>query len=595
MNVRSAALRELGIVALYLGLVLLFLWPAPSRLGSTIVGGDFMYPTTWTFDIATQGILEQGLPPLQTRLLNYPEGGSLTLLGWSFILPIAVVRAVGGSVLLGTNLALVLHLVLGCYLAYRLALRMTRRRPESFCGALVFGLSPYVLSLVWNGQIEKLSHAYLPAIVLLVVQFVADRRAWALPVLALATGLLVATGPYNAIFAAYLAVATCLALIARGERGARRGLLARAAVAAAASFAGCVPFLVYRHVSAPSDLEPLFRPSPTPQLPGVPWPPDMANNATVLGWFAPGKGSWALGEALQVPVLHVHYLGWCCLALALVALVWGKGGGRWTSRVAAATAVVPLVVAHGYCLVVGTGGPASGIPLPLYWAYLLFPGLAAFAVPYRAVVVVSLCLCVLVASGLVRLGGRLGGRGRVALCALACAAILAETRLLSPVPFPLPCRHGGAPEVYRDIAGTGGCDAVLDVPNEAHGLGAGANLPFIYYQSFHGHPTPLLLHYGPVHDVRMTRFQRGLARACGRPVGGDLRPDEDTVLLEFGYLVLHEYRLPEPALAAARAYLDEHLELQRTYPADGIRLYRSRTTADAGGFRMRPDLPDGCR
>ena len=214
--------------------------------------------------------------------------------------------------------------------------------------------------------------------------------------------------------------------------------------------------------------------------------------------------------------------------------------------------------------------------------YRLFPAIAAFAVPYRAVVVVSLCLAVLTALGLGRIGARWTTRQRIVLCVAAAVAILGETRSLSPVPFPLPGRSAVAPEVYRDIASTSGCGAVLDVPNEAHGLQAGANLPFIYHQSSHGHPTVLHLHYGPLHEPRMTRFQRGLAQACGRPASRPLQPDEDTTLLDFGFVVLHEDRLSGPDLEAVRAYLDEHLDLARVYPRDGIRLYTPIAADDAG-------------
>jgi len=581
---------------------LLFLWPAPPYLGAVIVGGDFMYPTLWTFDLATQGILERGAPPYQTQLLNYPEGGSLTFVGWSVILVIAALRALGASVLLGANVALVLHLVLGCYLAYRLALRATGRVPESMVGGLAFGLSPYVLSLVWNGQIEKLSHGFLPAIVLTVILYATDRRAWALPALGIAFGCVFATSPYNAIFGAYLAVATTLLLLIRGDRAARLATLRRAVTAAAVCFACCLPYLVYRRATAAADLEPLFRPVPVPQLPGVGWPSEVMNNATLLGWFLPGKGTWALGDAFQYPVLHVHYLGWACLALAAVAWLWRSRGGipRWLPLAATCTAIPAWLVAHGYCLVVdpSTTPVPSEISLPLYWLSKLVPGVTAFGVPYRAVVVVSLCLAVLAAAGLAALGARLSLRGRIVLCAFAGVAIMAETLWLSPVPFPLPCRFAAPPQVYVDIAASDGCAAVLDVPNEAHGLGAGANLPFIYHQSSHGHPTLLHLHYGPLHEPRMTPFQRGLSRACGRTTARELRSDEDTTLLDFGFLVLHENRLSNPQLDAVRAYLGEHLTLVRRYPEDGVTLYTP-IEADIGdgrtvGFQPNDALPDVC-
>jgi hypothetical protein len=516
--------------------------------------------------------------------------------GWSFILVTAALRGFGSSVLLGTNLALILHLVLGCYFAYRLALRITGKAPESVVGALVFGLSPYVLSLLWNGQIEKLSHGFIPAIVLGVLAFASDRRIWALPALAVLYGVLFATSPYNAIFAAFAAVATSLCLAAGAVGRDRLASVGRSAIAAGACLAGCLPYLAYRARSSGGELEPLFRPVPMPQLPHVPWPSEVMNNATLLGWFVPGKAPWALGDALQYPVLHVHYLGWVCLAVSVAGLVW-RSREEQRRRIAVTvtlviTAALALVVAHGYCLVASTsasGSVTSAISLPLYWAYKLVPAISAFAAPYRAVVVVSLCLSVLTALGLGRIGDRWTMRKRIILCVLVGAAILAETRLMSPVPFPLPIRSATAPQVYRDIASAGGCAAVLDVPNEANGMQAGANLPFIYHQSSHGHPTVLHLHYGPLHEPRMTPFQRGLSQACGRPTERALAAHEDTVLLDFGFVVLHEDRLTGRDLEAVRDYLGAHLDLVHVYPEDAIRLYTPIATADAGRSPYRMD------
>ena len=382
------------------------------------------------------------------------------------------------------------------------------------------------------------------------------------------------------------------------------GQLGRSLVAAGICFACCIPYLVYRHHSAETDLEPLFRPVPCPQLPGVPWPSDVMNNATLLGWFLPGKSPWVLGEAFQYPVLHVHYLGWTCLALSVAGLLWkpwGKCPRRFaTSLAVVCTAVPAFLVAHGYCLVVDPTPSlraTADVPLPLYWIVRSFPQLAAFAVPYRAVVVVSLCLAVLTAIGLKRFGAHLTQRGRFVLCSLSGIAILVETLVLSPVPFPMPVRSAAVPQVYRDIAATDGCAAVLDVPNEAHGLGAGANLPFIYHQSSHGHPTNLHLHYGPLHEPRMTPFQLGLAHACGTRPARNPRPNEDTVLLDFRFLVLHEDRLTDNALETVHTYLGDHLSLVRIYPEDGIRLYTSIAVDDESRespYHMNSALPDVC-
>jgi hypothetical protein len=217
--------------------------------------------------------------------------------------------------------------------------------------------------------------------------------------------------------------------------------------------------------------------------------------------------------------------------------------------------------------------------------------------PYRAAVVVALCLALLTSIGLARIGRLLTRKKRYALCVIAGIVILAETRFVSPVPFPLPSQPAAAPEVYRHLAESDGCGAVLDVPSEAHGLSVGANLELIYYQLHHGRPSLVHFLQGSQGSKR-TLFDHELTARCGGSQVRNLLPEENTTLLDFEYLVLHERRLEPSALETVRAFLDDNMILDQIYGDEGIRLYRtieSEVPLEAGAlFRRRPGLADIC-
>jgi hypothetical protein len=215
--------------------------------------------------------------------------------------------------------------------------------------------------------------------------------------------------------------------------------------------------------------------------------------------------------------------------------------------------------------------------------------------PYRAAVIVALCLALLTSVGLARFGRLLPRKKRYALCAFAGIIILAETRFLSPVPFPLPSHPAAVPEVYRHIAESTGCGAVLDVPNEAQGMRVGTNLQFIYYQLHHGHPS-LLHQTRGTPGSETTLFEQELMVRCGGEQACVLRPDERATRLDFEYVVLHEGLLESSTLDPVRAFLDDNLILERAYEDDDIRLYRTIDSETQPGppFRRTRGLPDVC-
>ena len=272
-----------------------------------------------------------------------------------------------------------------------------------------------------------------------------------------------------------------------------------------------------------------------------------------------------------------------------------------------AAACVFFVLALGYYLRPGAHADtlfSRQLSLPLYWLYKAFPAIDIIAIPYRAVIGVALCLAMLASIGLAAIGSRLNKPVRYLVCALAAIGMLVETVWLSPVPFPLPVQKTAIPHVYEDLAGFDHGGAVLEVPDESHRMGAGANQRYMFYQTVHRHPLLLQDHYGPLHPMKRTRFHDGLVQAITGVEQEQPYTGGKSMLVDFCYLILHEKFIPEGRLPAVREYLDGSLDLVRVYSAEGVRLYKSRAfnsklpeipLQEQGRFFLNPNLATACK
>lgn len=611
---------EMAVVLFYLLAVMAICLPMLFSPSDTMLGGDFLYPTLWTVDFAVSNMPSNGMFPVWTNDLNFPDGGSLGIIGWSFILIVFAGKLFGLGNLLGLNIALLLHLWIGCYFAYRLAFHISGRRMESCVGGFAYGLCPYVISLIFNGQIEKLSHGYLPLIVLLVLKLFGRRWILSATALGLVFAILVSTSFYNAFFGVMLAVIIGISMLVRQKNNRRIHLFIKLAFAAAAAVIFTVPYLMYWHEShSVPNAEPLFVPAPSPQLPYRSIDSGQLNNASLAGWFLPFKDLIHADVKQPLPVVHVHYLGWICILLSTFAFVKRRAKvqkrksldginepeTQLSPPLLLMIAGIFILVASGYYLRPGYNVATFFglyLKLPLYWIYKLFPQVGAFSVPYRAVIGVSLCLSMLLTIGLSRICDFFGGNRRIFICVLAGAGILLETLLVSYELLPLSSRNTNPPQVYKDLAGINNCGAVLDAPNESHGLLPGTNAPFIFYQTVHHHPLTIHVNYGPLHKMKKTSFSINFIPVLS---GKDKSVKDGSVagMVSFQYLVLHEKLVEPKRLPYVIDFLDNSLEIVKTYSEDNIRLYRSRflstNTNEANKSEVRfylvPNLPKNCR
>ena len=199
------------------------------------------------------------------------------------------------------------------------------------------------------------------------------------------------------------------------------------------------------------------------------WLPDGLPATDLLGFFQPGAHYFPDTPALGNPgVLHVHYLGW--MALGLVVLGWRRA--PWLR--------VPTVVLGILCLgpslcVAGTHLPSLESPLLLPLSMIFMDGSPVDFIhhPYRLVGVLLPLLALLLAHG----AGRLQARW----IALVGAVMVAESLLISPVPWPLPATDAQAPSIYAQLPP----GPVMDWPPDATDW----NRRYLRWQASHGRAT----------------------------------------------------------------------------------------------------------
>jgi hypothetical protein len=276
-------------------------------------------------------------------------------------------------------------------------------------------------------------------------------------------------------------------------------------------------------------------------------------------FFVPGRRVFPDTPALGNPgILHVHYLGW--VALTLAVLGWLREPAlrpqRWAVLLFGVLALGPALAWWGRPVMLGDGP----LPLPLAllyrlpfspWSFVHHPyRLAAFLVPLLAV----------------------GAAGAATLLprwsvAVAAPLVLLEGLLLSPVPWPLPRTPAEAPAVYEALPIGGG---VFDWPPDSTTW----NRRYQLWQAQHGRPVPygvnVFLREPLMRDPLVAELLDALDDPRARVRNRDVHRPVDfpasnpagwTQLADIGlrWFVLHPEAMGERELRATRAVLVEWL------------------------------------
>jgi hypothetical protein len=451
--------RHFAPVALLAAACLIALWPGP--FSDRVLGhdtGDLAdhFWGTWWFG----GELLQGHWPSRTEITHLPHGGTLWHVDPVGALLAFPLRPLGPT--LSWNLLICGQVFGGALAGYGLGRHVSGSTAAALTCGVICGPSAFGLGLVHSGLSEYLGLAW-PALFLwaLLVAFETRRRPW-IPALALLACTFQAF--YYGAFGILLMACLVIGPNFRGrfamamKIGALWAAPALAWIAAARSTLQA-PDAVIRSESAPG------------------WNYHSLPATDLFSWLHTGAWYHPDTPALGNPgILHINYLGWLALCLAL----WGWFRGAQLREQRAGTAAF-ATFALGPALSVGRvpiqlGAVAVLLPLAL----LYLPGSPFRWVhhPYRMAAFALPLLGIWAAVGAARLP-RIVRWG-------APVMILAETLLISPVPWPLATSPTQAPAILDRFEGGG---AVLDLPPD----GTVGNRRALLVQPDHGRA----IAYGP--------------------------------------------------------------------------------------------------
>ena len=582
---------NLGAFALFLLLAMAVTWPLILAPGQQIIASSFVYSHVWIWDLLTGYLLSDGTLLRSTDLLNFPEGGPISVIGWHFAIPLLLFRKLGIGLMFGVNLLVIFYLALGGFGAFALARRLLGKWPEAMVGGIAFGFNPFVISLVWNGQYGKLCHGFLPLLLLLLLESARSRRSRVILLYGLLFAVCLSSAPYFGIAAAVLSVVVALtACIKRRDRF--KHYLVRYGLCALSAAAFSLPFLYY-YFSAPSSGQGLL-------IPAGQRPMDLEIFTTSAGWFLTEESHATLsrGNIHYMKDVVTHRLNVVVILLTALAGFKLLRGRLRPLRRYGDEAGPALFIAIAVTFIILSLGSRYAF-LPIYWLKLLIPQTQAFVFTMRLSIGVYLGLAMLGAMALASLLHHHGPKRRGLLCSAAGMLIFMDTLFFSPPFFPLNVRSSHIPAVYDDLRKILNRGAVLEVPysevSDALELSPSTSFrmsmePAFYYQTLHRHP----LVHGEL-DTRtrqMPEFHARLSRVLGIP--GPMKTTKSPPhRVPFCYIVLNESLIKEERLGLLRAFLEINFRLLRHYPQERYRLYRASgcrgmappTNEEAAAFR----------
>ena len=449
------------------------------------------------------------------------QGGTLwhvDPVGALLVLPL---RGLGPT--LSWNLLVTLQVLGGALAGYGLGRHVSGCRTAALSCALICGPSAYALGLIHSGLSEYLGLAWPALFLWALLRAFQENRGTALAALALLACTLQAF--YYGAFGALLM--GCLVL--------GPGWRSRLPIVGRIAALWIVPAMLWT-AAARSTLQAPDAVIRAESAPG--WNYQTLPTTDLLSWVHPGAWYHPDTPALGNPgILHVNYLGWLALALAVVGWLRSE---RLRPHRAGAAAFATLAL--GPALSVGRVpirlGPVA-VLLPLALLYLPGSPFRWVHHPYRLAAFLLPLLGAWAALGARRLP-------RPARWA-APALLLAEVLFLSPAPWPLAMSPTAPPAVLAEVGGEGG---VLNLPPD----GTSGNRRSLLAQPAHGRPvaagTNVFLTRDLARDPLVRQVMAALddprARTRNRDVPGPpplLGPTDDrpSGLLEMGFdtVLLH--------------------------------------------------------
>ena len=544
--------RRFAVLALGAGLVTaaVLTFPLPLHLGSAVLeDGTFdAYQFVWNIWWVRESLLGLHQNPFFTSYLFYPDGVPLLFHTFSFSLGLASVPlqlALPGGALTAHNVLVVAAPALAVLALALLAHELTGDPSAALVGGLAGAVTG---TTVWYLPVLYLDCAYLIAFVLWAwwrLHRLARPRDVVL-LLGLLLALVFASQEYALMALAILGLDSFASLVAPRAFGLpprwRAGLVAFWGFTALAL--GALALVVMR-------------------APATAPPADM-----VL--FGSAFAAALLVPPWVVPTPFWVYLGTGALALAPIALVWG----RPTVRFWLAAAVLLSLMALGPYMrwqQPFQGPPPRlsphGFPGPYLVALKVLPLFRFFRAPYRWTVGAQVALGALAALGVAGARARIGAASVRAIATAAALALVIGGAVLDVRGLRAPLTEATVPAAYGTLSADPQPAAVLELPSglRASGFAAFSSL-YMYYQT--GHRKYLL--EGTVSRLPPDRrlvVQRAISDFAALPY--------------VKWVVLHRDLVPESSLGAQR----QVEEVDRLLVSEGelvardgaIDIYRLRT------------------
>ena len=544
-------------LAFYLLVALVFFSPVTRHFTTHCLAhpqGE-LYMKLWDQWWTSEGLLRDGSLPQETRLINYPWGGTLfpsDPLNSVLFLPVYATLGLPARY----NISPLVHLVLGAFAMFLLVRYLTGSPGAALLAGTAFGFNPFLLGYgVESGCSEAVCVSGFPLLLLFAIRS-ARESGQTNPILAgAACGFLAWSSLYYGlfgllllfVFAGYLAVLRLRGIpVDQGLPGEgavsrcgdwNRALASRLAllVLVAGLLMSPLAHLISRSVSSPDSIisreELAFRTEGhSARYAELSW------SGVIADQVRPGKAGCRVREK-ESRFVVVTYSGFVLLGLAALAL------RRRTPFVlfCATSASLFLVLFAGPYLRL-TDQVWSGSPInPVYWAFFHgFPRFSVILEPFRLHVMFVLFVAILAGLGMRRWCGEGSGLARGVAAALL---VLAEYIVISPLPFPLSVTEMSHPSACRVLAEDSRPYAVVELPFAYRG-GPLFYKQVFYFQVLHGRPIPNRVAFYPrlMQESRLFRVLLKLEGPPGERRGLEAVTAEDVRSLShwgFGRIVVH--------------------------------------------------------
>lgn len=422
-----------------------------------------------------------GLFKTKTNYWSYPDGLNLYIadrIGGTAVIPLVKLFGVAFA----NNALIFFNLLFGCWAMFWLIHKLQEDWGPAFLAGAIYGLSPLVLSTVYNGITESLQIGWMPLFLWTLIclfddqKFIKDRRKVILFVtLAAVFWQLNAVGSnwYYGMFAGLLFGVT---VIMYSLRPWRSQVLLRGAAVLGLFCVLISPFALIFYQSS-MGVEQL-----SPELTTI-------ESATIINSADP-----AYFFDQREPIVdgweyyyHIAYLGFTILLFTIFGVIRSKRN-QVLPWIAAALffisiAIGPKLFYDGQ--LVKLADFEISTPFALFAAFA--PGFEMINFPYRAFILVDMALAMAIGIGLSGLGENLSKWARTLLFMVLTALVLFETALFSGTPVPIPTRELTPRGPIKTLLNDPEQFAVFDLPI---GFDTFHLTRYIDNQLFHKRPIP---------------------------------------------------------------------------------------------------------